>query len=87
MAITKIFIDEKSGEISIERATKSDSFDSLELSVEKFIPDGEKGWLVALMTQNLMAELMTKSVDQLQVMRLEQLNVGRSQDPERNERC
>ena len=27
MAITKIFIDEKSGEISIERATKSDSLE------------------------------------------------------------
>ena len=78
MAITKILIDEKSGEISTERATKSGS-------VEKLIPDGEKGWLVALVTQNLMAELMTKSVDQLQVMRLEQLNVGSSQDPERNE--
>ena len=70
MAITKIFIDEESGEISVERATK---VDSLESGVRQISPDGEKGWLVALLTQKWMAELITKSLDELQAMHLEQL--------------
>lgn len=73
MAITTILIDDLNETINVERATAED-FSTM--YAKQIKPIGEKGWLVALLLQNQMRELMKLSLTELQEKHLQQMREG-----------
>lgn len=70
MAITTILIDDKNKTISVERAAEED-FSKMEFRAIK--PAGEKGWLIAIILEKQMKELIGLTLAELQDKHLKQM--------------